>query len=155
MRGRKDAKNVDVELYLDDYEKLMFKIEYIDASQNDSENPLEGVRKNKGRLEDATNLQGEEADYNIFKEYGIKFAVYALLVLSEAEAQKEIEAIKKQIDANVRDNQKHVTLEKLFDRHDVKAYLLNSKDAETRYAIIDDVVTNGVRREETKTALIP
>ena len=46
LRNKDECKNVDVQLYLEDYEKLRFKLEYIDAKTLTAKN----VRKHRERL---------------------------------------------------------------------------------------------------------
>lgn len=90
LRNKDEAKNVDVQLYLEDFEKLRFKLEYIDAKTLTAKN----VRKHRERLvENQKALQSSEklSKFKVFIEWGIQFADYALIVLGESEAQKDIE----------------------------------------------------------------
>lgn len=125
MRNKDECKNVDVQLYLEDYEKLRFKLEYIDAKTLTAKN----VRKHKDRLiANLKDLQTSEklSKFKVFIEWGIQFADYALIVLGESEAQKDIE----EADKKLRSLKINTTLKRnicaIFNDQDMESFTSNS-----------------------------
>lgn len=110
LRDKKDACNVDVQLYLEDFEKLQFKLEYLDASTLNSEN----VHHNDKLLKESPTISGEFEDVNNFKAWGKTFVEHALLVLGESEAQAEINKLQAILDKLVMEKNKHSILTGLF-----------------------------------------
>ena len=111
MRDKKDANHVDVQLYLEDFEKLQFKLEYLDAKTLNSEN----VHHNAKLLNEAPTIFGAFSEVNQFKECGNLFVAHALLVLGESEAQAEINALQKELDNLIMEKYKRADEAKIKD----------------------------------------
>lgn len=112
MRDKKDAGNVDVQLYLEDFEKLQFKLEYLDAKTLNSEN----VHHNEKLLKESPTISGSLQDVNNFREWGVLFVAHALLVLGESEAQAEINELQAKLDKLIMMKNKHSILTGLFQK---------------------------------------
>jgi len=114
LRDKKDANNVDVQLYLEDFEKLQFKLEYLDAKTLNSDN----VHHNANLLREAPTISGAFSEVNQFKEWGNLFVAHALLVLGESEAQAEINALQKELDNLIMEKNRHAILTSLFQKEE-------------------------------------
>lgn len=69
MRNKENAKNVDVQLYLEDFEKLQFKLEYLDAKTLESAN----VKHNGENLAKCEDFTGDLNSLNALKQWGAIF----------------------------------------------------------------------------------
>lgn len=97
LRNKKEAKNVDVQLYLEDFEKLQFKMEYLEGSTLD----LECVEIHYKSLQAIKNKFDSDEDseaYIYIVEFGIAFAEYAKAALASSSVDKTIKALTKEIE---------------------------------------------------------
>lgn len=94
LRNKKKAKNVDVQLYLEDLDKLKFKMEYLRGE----ELTLEVVKLQKKSLEAIqSKFESDEVSkgYSYFIKFGIAFAEYAEKALALTECNRKIEEFNK------------------------------------------------------------
>ena len=97
LRNKTEVKNVDVQLYLDDFEKLLFKMEYIDAKTLD----IAIIKKHRAKL---VALQrdfysdDDSRDFKYFIKWAYAFADHAILVLGASTIQKEIVEVSKELE---------------------------------------------------------
>lgn len=100
MRNKIEVKNVDVQLYLEDYEKLQFKMEYLDGSTLD----LKVVQKHAKALKkvkDSFEKDEDSSTYTYIIEFGLAFAEYAEAALASSSVSKDISDLNKQIESMV------------------------------------------------------
>lgn len=117
LRNKLEVKNVDVQLYLEDYEKLRFKMEYLDGSTLDL-NAVKRHEKALKEVKDRFNNDEDASPYVYIIEFGLAFAEYAQAALASSSVAKQIKELSREIDMMVIETTKFERICEFYNNND-------------------------------------
>jgi len=86
------------------------------------------VTKHADYLKNAPQFSNNDSEYNVFAKWGLQFAEYAMLVLGESEADKDIKNLEKEIAQLNIDKVKHEQMMKLYQNQGFMNALTNTEN---------------------------